>query len=408
MHLNNSKACADKIDMDHFNNMYELLNAAVRKSYLTGMKQKERARAREEDEKAHRRKRADEKQAERKKAREEDEEAHRRAMADEKKTQRQKEQAKVDARTRRYNFHRAVLFGPIFICSCCHRKLFENGVMKITEKFKEKLIGKKVPYSLVIPPEQEKYIEIDYDGSTEPLSGIYICHTCKSSLLKGQMPAMAVQNGLQLAKIPDDCHLTELENNLIAQMINFQYIYQLPKSRWGATKKQMISVPVSQDTLQQTINQLPRLPKDAGLIPVNLKRKQEYSNSHKKELIDPEKIMRVLQLLKESGHPYYQFCDDYNIDTYKKRCEEQDKQGYDLLFESEHENIEEEDKDKDDDNEFNQTSKTGQEEPPQNENHETDNTNEMKEEEKREDTRNIEPDEYVWMQVHKIVDDIRS
>ena len=111
-------------------------------------------------------------------------------MADQKKIQRNKEQAQVDKRKRRYNFSRGVIFGPIFICSCCERRLFENGVTKITEKFKEKLIGKKVPYSTVIPPKQEKYIEIHFNGSTEPLSGIYICHTCKSSLLKGKMPAM--------------------------------------------------------------------------------------------------------------------------------------------------------------------------------------------------------------------------
>ena len=130
---------------------------------------------------------------------------------------------------------------------------------------------------------------------------------------------MAVQNGLQLAKLDDDCQLTELENNLIDQVLNFQYIYQLPNSRWGATKKQMISVPVSQDTVRETIEQLQRLPKDAGLIPVNLKRKMEYNNSHKRELIDPDKAMRVLQILKESGHPFYQFCEDPNIDTYKDR-----------------------------------------------------------------------------------------
>ena len=110
-------------------------------------------------------------------------------------------------------------------------------------------------------------------------------------------------------------------------MINFQYIYQLPKSRWGATKKQMISVPVSPDTVRETIEQLPRLPKDAGLIPVDLKRKMEY------------RIMRVLQIQKESGNPYYQFCDEINIDTYKERCRQEDKQGYELLFDLDKMNI---------------------------------------------------------------------
>jgi hypothetical protein len=148
------------------------------------------------------------------------------------------------------------------------------------------------------------------------------------------MPAMAVQNGLQLTKLDKDLQLTELENNLIAQMINFQYIFQLPKSRWGGTKNQMISVPVSQETVQETIKQLPRLPKDADLVPVNSKRKKEYKNNHKKEFISPEKVLKVLQILKTSGHPYYQFCEDLNMDDYKKKCKEQDAEGYKLLFET--------------------------------------------------------------------------
>ena len=49
-------------------------------------------------------------------------------------------------------------------------------------------------------------------------------------------------------------------------------------------------------------------------------------------------MMKVLQLLKDSGHPFYQFCDDFNIDAYKKRCQDEDKQGYELLFDSEENN----------------------------------------------------------------------
>ena len=77
---------------------------------------------------------------------------------------------------------------------------------------------------------------------------------------------MAVYNGLDLVPMKKEDQLTELENNLIALNINFQYIYCLPKSRWGATRKQMISVPVDPSTIQNTVQKLPRLPKDAGLI----------------------------------------------------------------------------------------------------------------------------------------------
>ena len=78
---------------------------------------------------------------------------------------------------------------------------------------------------------------------------------------------MATINGLYLTAIEEDWHLTELENNLIAQ--------------------------------------LPRTPIEAGLIPVKLKRKMEYDGSHKTELINHQKIFKTLGLLKKSGNPYY-------------------------------------------------------------------------------------------------------
>ena len=95
----------------------------------------------------------------------------------------------------------------------------------------------------------------------------------------------------------------------------------------------MISVPVAPETVLNTINQFPRIPREAGLIPVQLKRKLEYDRCHKKEHIDPEKIIRALDFLKYCGNPYYQFYDDLN--SFKKRCKEHDEEGYQMIFGSE-------------------------------------------------------------------------
>ena len=357
MHFKNSKSCAANIDMDHFTDIYGKMKKADRlkadkqrkrnerqanrkideetlKRNWAEEKQEKRRKERELDEDAFKKKRARDKQEERRKEREKDEDALRKKMAWEKQEQREKERDKSDKFSCLKNYFRSVIFGPIFICSCCHRKLFEKGVTKVTEAFKEKLAERKVLYAIAIPASQEVQVNIKLDGSTS-LSGIYICHTCRRCLLGGKMPAMAVQNGLSMSPIPEGYHLTEFENNLIAKTLNFQYIYLLPKSRWAATKKRMISVPVREETVRETLSQLPRLPKDAGLlhlIPVNLKRKLEYKNIHKKEYIDPEKVMAVTKFLRDSGHPYYQFCDDLNLDTYKERCRNQDNKSYDLLF----------------------------------------------------------------------------
>ena len=56
---------------------------------------------------------------------------------------RQQQIENTDERQRRQNFKREVIFGPIFICSCCERCKYENGVTKITEKFKEKVEAKR-------------------------------------------------------------------------------------------------------------------------------------------------------------------------------------------------------------------------------------------------------------------------
>ena len=206
---------------------------------------------------------------------------------------------RIDDRTRVMNFKKATLFGPIFICSCCKRRLYENGVTKITPELKQKFESKnKQIYNKCIV--REELVKLKINGSDHK-TGHYICGTCKATMMTGKVPSMAEINGLQLLDIDKDCYLTDLENNLIALNLNFQYIFSLQKSRWAATKNQMISVPVTPNTVMNTVEQLPRLPKDAGLIAVKLKRKKIYKNCHKKEFVDPRKIFKALEILKKSG-----------------------------------------------------------------------------------------------------------
>ena len=122
----------------------------------------------------------------------------------------------------------------------------------------------------------------------------YLCSTCKGSLLKGNIPAMAVANGLALNH-PDRPKLTELEMSLIAHQINFQKMVLLPKSRMAAGKGRMISIPIPPSDIMSTVKQLPRLPTEAGLIPIKLKRKKEYKNHEKQEQIRPEQIFLALR-----------------------------------------------------------------------------------------------------------------
>ena len=87
----------------------------------------------------------------------------------------------------------------------------------------------------------------------------------------------------------------------------------------SAVKDRLVNVPVGAADVLNTMKSIPRTPREAGLIQVKLKRKLKYKNYHKHEYIDPNKIFKTLEHLRKSGHPYYQFYDDYT--TYKKRCE---------------------------------------------------------------------------------------
>ena len=136
-------------------------------------------------------------------------------------------------------------------------------------------------------------------------TGFYICNTCKKTMMNCKIPSMSVVNGLNLTNIEEGCHLTELENNLIAQNINFQYIFSLKKSRWAATKKQMISVPVAPEVVLKTLKRLPRIPREAGLVPVKIKRKLEYEGHHKNELVAPIKCNTKPQNIRSSILPRY-------------------------------------------------------------------------------------------------------
>ena len=142
---------------------------------------------------------------------------------------------------------------------------------------------------------------------------------------KKKLPPMSAMNGLQLKETDEiikkeGLALTELEGALIAKSIIFQKVYQLPKSRWTALKDRLINIPINDDDIVNTLEQMPRTPRDAGLVGVALKRKKEYKNSHKNQLIDPNKLFKMLEKLKRNGNTYYQFYDDYN--QYQSRCKE--------------------------------------------------------------------------------------
>ena len=128
----------------------------------------------------------------------------------------------VCADERLQKFRKRVLYGPIFICSCCHQKLFINQVAELTEKLKEDIdIADPEIRSECINNEIE--VDLGRNKDNSDIKCTYICISCKISLKKGKSPKLCTNNGLEVDEIEDpELKLTELENNLIARNIIFQ------------------------------------------------------------------------------------------------------------------------------------------------------------------------------------------
>ena len=215
-------------------------------------------------------------------------------------------------------FKEAVKYGPIFTCTVCDQDMFINNVSILTEALEKNLHSKSSELCSRVLIGMHP-ISIRLDESPK----FYICSTCKNDLKNGKLPAMARANTLQVVPLDDkDLRLSELESNLIARTLLFQKIYQLPKSRMAACKDRLINIPINSEDIQNTLANLPRTPREAGLLEAKLKSKLEYKNTHQQAYIDPAKIYKALDFLKKSGHPDYAFYDDLN--TYEGRCKSSD------------------------------------------------------------------------------------
>ena len=250
-------------------------------------------------------------------------------------------------------FRQAVMYGPIFVCVSCHMKLFRNAVVEFT-KNTMKEINEKIPLKdcIVDLNLTTKVLTENHQARTKKnakeipdVSSKYICVGCVQKLRVGKLPASSVMNNLHLHDTDEDLKtqdlvLTELEASLIAHTIIFQKIYQLPRSRWTALTDKIINVPISVEAINSTIAQLPRTPDQAGLIGIALKRKMTLKGNHKRQLINPEKMFRMLEKLKKSGNKLY--TDVSSPSDFKKRCEETDKVGYKVIYSDNEDDIEEE------------------------------------------------------------------
>ena len=232
------------------------------------------------------------------------------------------------ATERLQDFRSSVENGCIFICVCCNRRCFDTNVVKYNEQFTASI---EEDYPDLLERCVQSVSESDSVQGKQ-----YICHTCKNYLKRGKMPPMSTKNGLDIVDLKDSngnkLELSELEATLIAKNIIFMKIFHLPKSRWSAVKDKTVNVPIQDDAVLQTVSNFPRMPCEAGIIPVKLKRKTTYKQHHVQQYIRPNVLQEALTALKNTGNPHYQFVTTH--ENYEETCKTLDPEGYELMNDS--------------------------------------------------------------------------
>ena len=190
-------------------------------------------------------------------------------------------------------FQRKIREGPYYICSVCNRMLYRKTIIHL----------KKQKYN-----NQQIFTDIKSFDNKQ-----YICRTCHSKIMKGQVPCQAACNKLYVDDTPPELSLLEkLEQILISQRIVFEKIVVMPKGQQRKIKGAICNVPVESD---QTCRILPRPPERSGIIMLKLKRKLDFRGHMYFQAVRPQLVLNALNWLRMNNALYSNIgVDISNID----------------------------------------------------------------------------------------------
>ena len=180
-------------------------------------------------------------------------------------------------------FQSKIKEGPYYICSVCNRLLYRKTVIHLNKE--------------IYNSQLNVFTDVKSFDDKQ-----YICRTCHTKVLKGNVPCQAVCNKLCIDELPPELSLLEkLEQILIAQRIVFEKIIVMPKGQQRKIKGAICNVPVECD---QTCKILPRPPERSGIIMLKLKRKLEFRGHVYFQAVRPEVVLNALNWLKVNN-PFY-------------------------------------------------------------------------------------------------------
>ena len=252
--------------------------------------------------------------------------------------------------TRVGNFRSKVRFGPIFPCITCHQTMFRHQVFEYTEQVKEQLRAKCSEsmatktlscytdnFFMTVTEEKLNVDGEELDritlvsGGYEEGGQCFICKVCHGYLKENNMPPKAAANCLEATAVPDNVRLASyLEEALLARTLLFMKIFCLKSSLMPAVKDKCVVIPIEHADILNTVQSLPRLPAESGIIDIQWKRRVAQKNAHLQAKVEPDKIFRALQFLQECNNKHYMAAD--TEEEYKARCLAEDPEGYELLY----------------------------------------------------------------------------
>ena len=198
-----------------------------------------------------------------------------------------------------HRFNAAVKEGPDYVCTCCHRLMYRKTVVQFRPakytRLSDDLLHQLFPPSLLYTSAQLK---------------IWMCKTCDSALMRGNMPTQAKANNLILEPIPTELgDLNPMEIRLISLRIPFMKMMALPCGKQKAIHGPAVNVPTD---LHPVCDLLPRLPSQAQIVPMKLKRRLCYKGHYMYEYVRPVQVLAALEWLK-NNNPFYK---DVTIDRH--------------------------------------------------------------------------------------------
>ena len=189
-------------------------------------------------------------------------------------------------------FQLKVKNGPTYACTVCQRLLYHKSVVKCCSD----------KYTRLSVELKDKIFNSMTDTDSQATQLLWVCLTCHNTLKKGELPAQAVANGLYLETVPEELKcLHPLELRLISQRIPFMKMVGLPRGQQKAIYGPAINIPTN---LDHVCSLLPRLPNNAEILPMKLKRKLVYKGHYLYDYIRPQKVISALMWLKENNSYY--------------------------------------------------------------------------------------------------------